>query len=154
MNMSNDSTTTAVAGSQLPSPAPRRWRTVFLLTVIFLAGIAVGTAGTVTLAIHGLQKAIKNPRMVPERATLRLSRLLDLDEQQTADVRRSLSELQERLFEIRSTVYPEVQAEIARSRQEISDVLNEQQRAKWDKIFSRVRDRWMLPPPDQLESQR
>ena len=148
----NDALKSQNESSTEPNTQPvrtrRRWVTVLLVLVIFISGMIVGGGATIVVAVRNIQYAIKNPSVVPERATVRLQRALDLDEQQTVEVREVLSDLQRRLQQIRGRVYPEVQQELAEARSAISAVLDDEQKAAWDELFERVRERWFPPPPD------
>jgi hypothetical protein len=128
-------------------PARRRCATLVMVLVIFVAGILVGAGMTVAVVVRNVQYAIKNPAIVPERAAKRLQRSLNLDERQAADVRKILFELQARLQQIRSRVYPDVQTAIQESRGEIAEVLTDEQRIRWEEIFADLEDRWFPPPP-------
>lgn len=143
MNDLADSVTAATATPR----RRRRWVTLLLVSIIFVAGMVVGAGTTIAVVVRNMQMAIKDPSIVPDRAASRLRWALDLDERQTADMRTILSDLQKRLQQIRRRVYPDVQREIKRSRDEITNILNHEQKREWNELYARLEHRWFPPPP-------
>jgi hypothetical protein len=134
--------------TNLPPRKKRRlWLTVLMALLIFGAGAAVGVAGTVLVALKRLEHTLHHPEVVPERLTARLKRRLDLTPGQAEQVKKIIVERQAALQEIRRTAYPLVSLELEKARDQISEVLNDDQRAAWEAWFEEARRRFHPPPP-------
>ena len=125
----------------------RVWTTVLMAVLIFVAGAAVGGGATVLLALNRLEYALHHPQMMPQRLTDRLTRRLDLTPDQATRVRQIITVRQEAFEEIRRDLYPRVTAELDGSRDEIAEVLTDEQRVKWSAWFEQARRRFRPPPP-------
>ncbi|MDH3716754.1 MAG: hypothetical protein OES79_01410 [Planctomycetota bacterium] len=125
----------------------RVWTTVLLAVVIFVAGAAVGGGATVLVGLRRLEHALQHPQMMPQRITDRLTRRLDLSPDQAARVRQIVTQRQATFEEIRREMYPRVTAELDRARDEIAEVLTDEQRAQWQRLFEKTRRRFRPPPP-------
>jgi transposase len=95
----------------------------------------------------GLMDAIHHPETMPKKAAQRLRRPLQLSDEQTRRIEQILRDRQQTLQQIRTRVQPEVDAELDIIDREISQVLDEAQRAKWQKLFQQLRSTWLPPPP-------
>ncbi|MCG8585663.1 MAG: hypothetical protein MI757_13225 [Pirellulales bacterium] len=150
MNESSEVVSPADQGEPTAASRRRRWVTLLLVAVIFLAGALFGAGATVAVVIRNIQMAIKDPTVVPERAAKRLRWSLDLDEVQALEVREILFDLQRRIQRIRGRVYPEIQLEIKRSRDEITAVLDADQQQAWEELYAKIERRWFPPPPSSF----
>jgi hypothetical protein len=128
-------------------PKRRRWLTVLLAGAIFCTGMIVGAAATVTIAVRRLEHAIHHPEVMPDRLAGRLRTVLDLSPDQTEQVRSVLTQRQQALLAIRRDAYPRVAHELELTRTQISEVLDDNQRVVWNNWFTRVRQRFLPPPP-------
>ena len=128
----------------------RVWTTVLLAALIFVAGAAVGGGATVLVGLRRLEHALQHPQMMPQRITDRLTRRLDLSPQQAAQVRQIITQRQAAFEEIRREMYPRVTAELDRARDEIAEVLTDEQREQWKSLFEKTRRRFRPPPPQVL----
>ena len=130
----------------LPRPRKRHWRIALLMVLIFLAGGVLGVAGTVIYTIRHLQEIGQHPERAPQRITDRMQRKLDLTDAQAEAVREILERRQHELMAIRREIHPRVKAIMDASRDEISEVLTDEQRAEWQEMYERFGERWMGPP--------
>jgi len=128
-------------------PRPRRWLRFFAALLIFGAGLVCGSGATVFVAVRNIQRFIHHPEEVPPRITKFLTRKLDLSSQQADEIEPMIAETQKHLQEIRRENQPRVQRELATLHDQISQVLNDEQREKWDQVYDDALDRWMPPPP-------
>jgi predicted Co/Zn/Cd cation transporter (cation efflux family) len=133
----------------LPSaPKPRRrWLTLLLAALIFVAGLISGSGLTMVVAVHRLQYAIHHPEEAPNRIATMLQRRLRLDNEQKAKVESIVAAHQVELMAIRRQFQPKVVDQIDQIRKEIGAVLNDSQREHWTTMFDDLRDRWLPPNP-------
>jgi hypothetical protein len=132
---------------RLNPPRPRRrWLRVLALLVIFCAGMVVGSAMTVIVGVRAVRNVIQHPEQAPPLVANRLKKRLGLSDAQASQVRQIVAERQAALQEVRRRVRPEVDSELERAHQQISEVLNPDQSARWDRMFEEFRRTW-LPPP-------
>ena len=148
-----DSAMNEVHSSEVSQPLPppatnrRRWLTVLLALVVFVAGMASGAALTVRFAVHRLQFAIHHPEVAPARIAATLRRRLDLDATQTAQVEKILAKRQVEITAIRRKLQPEIKRQLDAVRDEVAAVLTESQRERWQELFDQFQERWLPPPP-------
>jgi hypothetical protein len=143
--------TISKVSQQLPPPVGRRrWLTILLALVIFVAGVASGAALTVHYAVSRLQFAIHHPEVAPTRIATTLQRRLNLDNVQRADVEKIIAKHQVEIAAIRRKFQPEIIEQLDSVRDEVAGVLREPQREKWTKLFDQFQERWLppMPPPD------
>jgi hypothetical protein len=129
-------------------PRPRRWLRIFVSLLIFFGGMVCGGGLTVIVAVRNIRHVMHHPEEVPLRITRYLTRRLDLSADQSDKVQTLIAQHQMHLQAIRRETQPRVAKELADLREEIGQVLNPNQKLKWDDIFDETLDRWMpLPPP-------
>ena len=145
------SETPSNVSQQLPPPASRRrWLTLLLALVIFVAGMASGAALTVHFAVSRLQFAIHHPEAAPPRIAAAIQRRLDLDDAQSAEVEKIIAKHQLEIAAIRRKFQPEIIEQLDSVLDEVAAVLQEPQREKWTTLFDQFQERWLppMPPPD------
>ena len=134
----------------LPRPAERRrWPSVLLGIVLVACGFFSGVVVTVSVARARALETLHHPENMPDRVVKRLSWRLNLSEEQAKAVREILRKRQHALFEIRREVQPRVVDELDKVQEEISFVLDDKQREKWNKMFNRLKRLWLPPLPSQ-----
>jgi hypothetical protein len=132
----------------LPSPSgKRRWLTLLLALVVFVAGMASGAALTVHYAVNRLQFAIQHPEFAPARIATTLQRRLDLDDAQTSQVEQIMVRRQVEISAVRRKFRPEIVEQLDAVRNEVAAVLTEPQREKWTQLFDQFQERWLPPTP-------
>ena len=151
--MTDDERTNDSEAPRLPRPRHKPWVMAFLALVIFVTGFVAGAGAAAVLLLQQAQFAVHHPRETAERVAKRLTRVLDLDAKQAAEVRRIILERQRALWRIRRYVQPLVMAQLRRVCDDIAAVLNPEQEKKWRKMFARLEERWLPPPPPDEEAQ-
>jgi len=132
----------------IPPPAKRRrWLTIVLALAIFAAGFATGAGVTALAAVNRIQYAIQHPELAPARVAKMLQRRLRLDDDQRAKVERIIAERQTRLATIRRQFQPLITLQLNQLRDEIGEVLNTDQRERWNTLFNTLVERWLPPAP-------
>ena len=144
--------TTTSSSPILRPPRRRRWLTLLLGLVIFIAGLAAGSGLTVLFAIRGLQYAIHHPEQGPARLASVLQRKLGLDDRQKSQVQAIATERQAALQGIRREFHPQVQHQFDLLREQVDGVLTDSQRTRWERLFDELRQRWTPPPPAAREA--
>jgi len=118
-----------------------------MLAAIFLSGLLVGAGLTLMAVRQGVLYGIHHPEEMPVRVAARLRRPLSLSDQQADRVQAIIRERQSQLQEIRRRFQPEVEAELEQVYQQIREILDDQQRERWDQIYTRLRETWIPPLP-------
>lgn len=123
---------------------PGRWRAVALALVIFASGAVAGAAMTLTTLRRTARTDFRHPELDPPRLAARISSRLHLDAVQEAAVTRIVAERQSAWIRIRSSVRPQVEAELEGLRRDVTAVLTPKQAARWNRWFERGRERWLF----------
>ena len=133
-----------------PPPSPprrsRRWLTVLLCALIFLAG---GVAGAGAMAVHTLRRvkeAVHHPEVIPGRIVARLRRPLDLDQQQELQIQAILARRQASLLEARAETLQRTGPVFAGIEDDIANVLRPDQLDEWHKLYKRFLKEWVPEP--------
>jgi hypothetical protein len=131
--------------NETPTRRGTTWRSWAAGLVILLSGIVVGSVGTLALVRHIVPAHRKPADAVAADMTRRLTRKLDLSGQQAAEVKAILSARIAELHRIRDAAIPQAVEQLQSIRQEISAVLDESQREKWERHVTHMEE--ALPPP-------
>ncbi len=124
----------------------RRWAwPIFLALVIFVSGVLVGGGLTFKVITSGFKRSFQDPAVSAERITQRWKKKLDLTDQQAVQFHRIIFEQQKAFQSLRKQVRPQLEAQIEKTRQELTAVLTPEQARKWEKGFGRFMKFW-LPP--------
>jgi hypothetical protein len=140
--------------NHLPEPPRRRrWLSVVLALVIFVAGFGCGAGLTVIVVAKRLQNAIHNPQVAATQIAAAIDRRLGLNVEQRKQVEAIVARRQLNLAAIRRETQPRVEVELEELRDEVSAVLDDSQREAWSQLFDRFRARWLpkLPPTSNEE---
>ena len=136
----------------VPAAVPRkrrRWLVNILLgLLIFACGAVTGGGVALRVAWNRVATTLRHPEQAPANATQRLTRMLRLDEQQSAEVRAILERRFEAIGALRREIGPRVDTELQAIRDEISAVLRPDQVQRWTRIYDNLRPR-MFPAPGQ-----
>ena len=139
-----------------------RWRMAFFGLVILLAGVAIGASLTFIVG----RRTFGSGQPGPERASIRMirdmRRHLRLSPQQAEEIEPILKKHMEALHQIRTAVRPQIIQQLELMNDEISSVLDEQQKSLWQQHLRRLqRDlqkgpgpRHRGPPPPPGENRR
>lgn len=124
----------------------RRWIwTILLALAIFVSGVLVGGGLTFKVINGWFKRSFQDPSVLAERITRRMKKKLDLTDEQAGKVHRIISEQQKALQSLRKQVRPQIEAQIEKTRRELSVVLTSEQARKWKIRFDHYRKFW-LPP--------
>jgi hypothetical protein len=118
---------------------------VLLGLVILVSGIVIGSVGTLVTIKRGMMRAVQHPEQIPERTARRLAARYDLSDEQQAQVQAILRERLQRMAQIRRRLRPHIDAELDRLREDMAEVLTDEQQAQWREDFDRLRE--AIQPP-------
>ncbi len=128
---------------------------VLLGLVILGSGIVVGSVGTLIVVRRGIVEAVQQPEQIPERTAERMARRYDLSDRQRAEVNAILRQRLQRMAAIRQRLRPHLDAELDSLREDVAEVLTDEQETEWRADFNRLRDAVQVPmyapaePPDE-----
>ena len=112
----------------------KKWKSILLLALVFLAGLAMGVVGTRIVVRRTVQQALIHPEKVQSVLERNLTRRLRLEPGQQAQLRVILTDTREQLSTLRQQFQPQA-AEVLRGADEkISALLTPEQRARYEKI--------------------
>ncbi len=113
------------------------------MLVMLASGMVIGAGGAAIFIRNRVISHIHEPERMPERATKVLTRRLDLSEEQAAEVERILAYRQQELLTVRRETLPRVHEQLDLLEQDIAAVLREEQQAKFESDFQRLRETWL-----------
>lgn len=131
--------------------SPRRWLKWALLVVIFVAGAAVGAAGSALLIRWRIAAVLSQPEQIPDRVVPILRHRLSLTDEQTEQVAAIVRRRYTALEEVRSEFTPRVVTELRLLRREVDAVLSPDQKQRWATWCQRVEEHLpsiAVPNPD------
>ena len=114
-----------------------------VLGLVFATGVIVGVCGTRVAVQKIVEQAMNRPELVRDRMERELARDLSLTPEQRPRVHEIMLRSHEEIHALRRDVQPRLGLILRRSAREIRDVLNEEQRQKFDRIAKR---KALLPP--------
>jgi hypothetical protein len=116
---------------------------MLLVLGIFVCGMVAGGGLTLKIIHVRIQDATHNPSETAERITGRMTRYLDLNDMQSAQVgkiiKQNLADLQPFRTEVRSRLIRQME----KTRREIASLLTPEQLEKLDKRIRRLQKFWL-----------
>jgi hypothetical protein len=126
-----------------PSPPARRRIPVYVQSLLYLlCGLIIGAGGAVLVIRGAVHRMVAEPELLPARMLQRMESQLDLDETQRAAIEGIVAKRIAAFRAIRDRMRPEIQSEIDGLRNDVSAVLNPDQRETWETRFDAIRARW------------
>jgi hypothetical protein len=109
---------------------------------ILLCGMFIGSALTAHWGHHLMVKLVGNPQRMAEHLTRRLTHELDLSPQQTEQVHAILAKRAETASQIFREIHPRLSEQFDLMHDEISLVLDDDQKTKWDRHYEKMKKRF------------
>jgi hypothetical protein len=138
-------------GEHLAPPRKCRWRSIvhssILAVVLLLCGGGIGAGVTLLMVVRHAKFVIHHPEVFPPHAAARLRHLLDLSDDQTAQVESILRERQKAIQKIHQRCRPDFLAEIDGIENDIAAVLKPDQAKEWRAWMEEKRRTWLPPAP-------
>ncbi len=122
-----------------------RWVQILLLLVIFASGGVIGSILTARAIVSRIHTFRSNPSALPDQIVPRLSLQLGLTDSQTEKVDSLFRTTHRNILNIHKNKADEIHKEFESMRLEISKLLNEKQKPRWDMWSTRIKER-VLPP--------
>ena len=110
---------------------------------MFALGAAAGIVGTGAYVKHRMEPFIgAGPPPIGRLLMRRLSRDLDLTEDQRRTVERIFDQMGEKLLELRQKYQPEIETVIENGLKSVKTELNDRQKKQMDAVYARLKQRW------------
>jgi hypothetical protein len=113
------------------------WKSILLLVLVFLAGLAVGVVGTRVVVRRAVQQAITHPEKMQSLMERNLTRRLHLNSDQQVKLRAILTDTRSQLGDLRKQFQPQAAKALHDADQKISALLTPEQQARYDKFKER-----------------
>jgi len=136
-----------------PSTQSRLWIRLLLTSVLFVSGVVVGTCGALLFIRQQVHDRIHHPEQMPARVAAYLDRKLDLSDEQTLQVEGIVSERQLAIQAIRREFQPKLEFELQQLADQVSGLLDANQRAVWQERFDALRSQWLPTLPAQSDEE-
>jgi hypothetical protein len=121
----------------------RRWLVKILLgLLIFSCGAVTGGGVALRVVWNRVATTLRYPEQAPAKAAQHLTRVLRLDEEQSAEVKAIFERRFQAIAALRREIGPRVDSELQSIRDEISAVLRPDQIKRWTRIFDNLRPRF------------
>lgn len=118
---------------------------VLLGLVILGSGIVIGSVGTLVTIKRGMMRAVQHPERIPDRTVRRMARRYDLTDEQRVKVEAILTSRLQRMAEIRRRIRPHLDGQLDSLRDDVAEVLTDEQEAQWREDFTRLRRAVRVP---------
>jgi hypothetical protein len=125
----------------------KKSKPIFLLLLVFAAGMAVGVLGHRIVVQKRIDAAMRNPTAIREKMEKELVAKLDLSPEQRNRVREILMKSHEEMHRLRMEVQPKFKEIFDQSEAEIVSTLNDEQKARFEKLVKEKRLWRPFPPP-------
>ena len=120
----------------------KNWKSILLLVLVFLAGLAVGVVGTRIATRRVIQQAIAHPERVQAFVEHDLTRKLRLDNDQQARLHVILTDTRGRLRGLRQEYQPQAAAALIEADEKFAALLTPDQQARYQKFKLENRPLW------------
>lgn len=128
-------------------PAPGKGWILLLMLIVFICGGVVGGFLTARMILTRTQDVIRSPSKMPERFARRLTRILDLNEEQSRQMALILRRNLKTLGPLRNEIRTRLLAQMDNTQKEIEVILTPEQKKTLEKRFRRIRERWFPAAP-------
>ena len=122
---------------------PNNLRMILLSTVILIAGIVIGSAGT-TLIIQNSHRPPKPGAGSTKIITHKLRERLDLTDEQSAKIEPIIKTNMDKLRKYQQEARPKIEAVVKQMKEQISNLLTDDQNARWEKQIKDLEGRFRM----------
>lgn len=112
----------------------KNWKSILLLVLVFVAGVMAGVVGTRTFIRHAIRQAVAHPEKVQSLLEQNLTRKLQLDGRQQAQLHAIMTESRTQMRELRQNFQPPAAAVFRGTDEKISALLTPEQQARYEKF--------------------
>jgi len=114
------------------------WRTAFFGLVILIAGIVIGGASISIYMTHRITRPPRGPEFNSLQVIPPLRRNLNLSKEQSDKIKPIIDGSMKKLRDIREDARTEIESTLQQMNKEISSILTETQRQKWQRELDRL----------------
>ena len=111
----------------------KNFKSILLLILVFIAGVAIGVVATRTVARRMVEQAILDPGKVQSLAEMRLSRQLQLNPQQQEKLHKVFQDMRSQLKTLRHEYQPQATKILSGANDQINAMLTPEQQALYEK---------------------
>ena len=120
----------------------KKFKPWLVIALVFVAGFTAGVVVTRGMTRHFVREAVANPDRMRDLIERRMAARLKLDEAQRTKMHGILVDSQRQLHELRGEFAPRFTRIMTNSGGQISVILNEEQRARFEKFREENRELW------------
>ncbi|MFH1038153.1 MAG: hypothetical protein V1789_05730 [PVC group bacterium] len=123
-----------------------RWKFWIIAALLFISGALLGSAGTAFYVRHSVWQIMAGDSTLIHRTIMRrLTRELDLTDEQRTRAEEIIRAGQERMAIIRRETAPRVGAAIGDTVADLKKILSAEQTRELDRLVDRMSSRWKIP---------
>jgi len=122
--------------------------------IIFVSGVVVGASGSLLVLRSVVLDRIHHPDEITALVARRITRKLDLSDQQAGEVAAIVARRRESLRQLRAEVQPRFQAVLDAFREDIAALLTDDQAREWRSRVEELQGRWVPPVPAAAQPER
>ncbi len=111
----------------------KTFKSLLLVALVFLAGLAVGVVGTRVVVRRAVSEAITHPEIIQSRLERNLAFRLRLDGDQRVKLRDIMSDTHNQLKDLRREFRPRVVLVLSNANEQITALLTPEQQARFEK---------------------
>jgi Spy/CpxP family protein refolding chaperone len=112
----------------------KAFKSILLLTLVFLTGLIVGVVGTRVVVRHVMRNAILHPENVQTILERNLTRKLQLDNEQQIKLHEILSDARGQLRDLRRQYRPQLVTIISNANEQITAILTPEQQDEFESV--------------------
>jgi hypothetical protein len=122
----------------------KNWKAWIWVIAIFVSGMILGVIAGHLVTVKKAQEAARDPEVRRQMIVKRLSRKLDLTEDQRKSVDAIVADAQVSIRDLRKEVEPRFSEIIRNSERQITEVLNAEQQEEFRKLMEEKRRLWKV----------
>ncbi len=123
-----------------------RWKFWIVAAALFVSGALLGSAGTALYVRHSLRQIMAGDSTIVHRAIMRrLTRELDLTDEQQTRAKEVIRAGQERMAVIRRETAPRIGMAIDETIADLKKILSVEQGRDLDRLVGKMKSRWNIP---------
>ena len=127
----------------------KTFKSLLLLALVFVAGIAMGVIGTRLVVRHMVQIAVTQPDEIQSLLERNLARKLRLEPGQQLKLREILTQTHTKMADLRHEYRPQMLLILTGADNRITEMLTPQQRARYEKMKAENRALFQTAGPNR-----
>lgn len=123
-------------------------KSLFITLLLLAVGFASGVMCTAMFIKDQAQKAMADPHGLSNLIVMRMNKKLDLTDDQVKQVQAALNQRVDLTHRMLFESWPLVEMELDRFGNDIGLIMQGDQKAQWEQMYSDVRDEWFERPSE------